>query len=306
VLSASMRVNLGLLLPLADKYAAPTWAILISGFFMLLSVSLSMYLIFEHLSAYNNPEEQKFVLGVILMVPCYAIESYVSLVNPDTSVYCGILRDGYEAFAMYCFGRYITACLGGEERTIAFLKREGGEDSGEPLLHHASEKGVIHHHFPINYILKPWRLGVRFYQIIKFGIFQYVIIKTLTASLSLILQPFGVYCEGEFKWGCGYPYFAVVLNFSQYWALYCLVEWYTATKDELAHIKPLAKFLSFKSIVFLTWWQGVIIAIMYSLGLVRSPLAQSLELKSSIQDFIICRDGHSFSCSPVCVPCKTI
>jgi hypothetical protein len=87
---------------------------------------------------------------------------------------------------------------------------------------------------------------------------------------------------------CRYPYFAVVLNFSQYWALYCLVEWYTATKDELAHIKPLAKFLSFKSIVFLTWWQGVIIAIMYSLGLVRSPLAQSLELKSSIQDFIIC------------------
>ncbi|CAN6253838.1 unnamed protein product [Urochloa humidicola] len=271
-----------------DQYAAPTWAILISGFLMLFSVSLSMYLIFEHLSAYNNPEEQKFVLGVVLMVPCYAIESYVSLVNPDTSVYCGILRDGYEAFAMYCFGRYITACLGGEERTIAFLKREGGEDSEEPLLHHASEKGVLHHHFPINYILKPWRLGVRFYQIIKFGIFQYVIIKTLTASLSLILQPFGLYCDGEFKWGCGYPYFAVVLNFSQYWALYCLVEWYTATKDELAHINPLAKFLSFKSIVFLTWWQGVIIAIMYSLGLVRSPLAQSLELKSNIQDFIIC------------------
>ncbi|GJN21809.1 hypothetical protein PR202_gb09325 [Eleusine coracana subsp. coracana] len=207
VLLASMRVNLGLLLPLVANYAAPTWAILISGFFMLLSVSLSMYLIFEHLSAYNNPEEQKFILGVILMVPCYAIESYVSLVNPDTSVYCGILRDGYEAFAMYCFGRYITACLGllrnpfvkppklcycplfaefhylvftailnigGEDKTIAFLKREGGEDSGEPLLHHAPEKGIIHHHFPVNYILKPWRLGVRFYQIIKFGIFQYV------------------------------------------------------------------------------------------------------------------------------------
>lgn len=33
-----------------------------------------------------------------------------------------------------------------------------------------------------------------------------VIIKTLTASLSLILQPFGVYCEGEFKWGCGYVF----------------------------------------------------------------------------------------------------
>lgn len=78
---------------------------------------------------------------------------------------------------LVCYINFIVYCncnIGGEERTIAFLKREGGEDSGEPLLHHASEKGVIHHHFPINYIIKPWRLGVRFYQIIKFGIFQYV------------------------------------------------------------------------------------------------------------------------------------
>jgi phosphatidylserine synthase len=73
-----MRVNPALFLPLMAEYAAPTWAILISGFFMLLSVSLSMYLIFQHLSAYNNPEEQKFVLGVILMVPCYAVESVIS------------------------------------------------------------------------------------------------------------------------------------------------------------------------------------------------------------------------------------
>jgi hypothetical protein len=51
-----MRANLVLLLPFTANYAVPTWAILISGFFMLLSVSLSMYLIFEHLSAYNNPE----------------------------------------------------------------------------------------------------------------------------------------------------------------------------------------------------------------------------------------------------------
>nr|CAD1844718.1 unnamed protein product [Ananas comosus var. bracteatus] len=245
-----------------------------------------MYLIFEHLSAYKNPEEQKFLLGVILMVPCYAIESYVSLVNPLLSVDCGILRDCYEALAMYCFGRYLTACLGGEQRTIEFLEREGGSDSKASLLENPSEKGIVHHHFPLNYILKPWRLGKEFYQIIKLGIFQYMIIKTLTAILSVFLEAFGVYCDGEFKWGCGYPYMTVVLNFSAYWALYCLVHFYTATKDELAHIKPLAKFLTFKSIVFLTWWQGVIIALLYTMGLLRSAIAQ--QLKSSIQDFIIC------------------
>ena len=81
---------------------------------------------------------------------------------------------------------------------------------------------------------------------------------------------------------------AVVLNFSQSWALYCLVQFYTVTKDELAHIKPLAKFLTFKSIVSLTWWQGVAIALLSTFGLFKSPIAQGLQFKSSVQDFIIC------------------
>lgn len=37
---------------------------------------------------------------------------FVSLVNPAISVDMGILRDCYESFAMYCFGRYLVACLG--------------------------------------------------------------------------------------------------------------------------------------------------------------------------------------------------
>ncbi|XP_043708641.1 protein LAZ1-like [Telopea speciosissima] len=268
--------------------STPTWAALVSGALVLVTVSLSMYLIFEHLSAYKNPEEQKFLIGVILMVPCYSIESFVSLVNPSISVDCGVLRDSYEAFAMYCFGRYLVACLGGEERTIEFMERQGRAASKTPLLENSSEKGTVKHPFPMNYFLKPWKLGQWFYQLIKIGIVQYMIIKTVSAILAVILQAFGVYCEGEFKWGCGYPYMAVVLNFSQSWALYCLVQFYTVTKDELEHIKPLAKFLVFKSIVFLTWWQGVAIALFYAIGLFKSPIAQGLEFKSSVQDFIIC------------------
>ncbi|WOK94780.1 protein LAZ1 [Canna indica] len=276
------------LYPSLLTYSPPIWATAIPGFWVLITLFLSMILLFEHLSSYKNPEEQKFLIGVILMVPFYAIESYVSLVNPTISVDCEILRDCYEAFAMYCFGRYLVACLGGEERTIEFLSRQGASCSNASLLENASEKGVIKHPFPMNYILKPWRLGEWFYQIIKIGIVQYMIIKTLTAILAVFLEAFGVYCDGKFKWTCGYPYMAVVINFSQSWALYCLVQFYAATKDELAHIKPLAKFLTFKSIVFLTWWQDVAIALLYSWGLFKSPIAQSLQFKSSMQDFIIC------------------
>ncbi|XP_062086648.1 protein LAZ1 isoform X1 [Humulus lupulus] len=283
-----MRITAGLNLFIELGYSPPTWASLVAGGFVLVTLTLSLYLLFEHLSAYKNPEEQKFLIAVILMVPCYSVESFVSLVHPSIGVDCGILRDCYESFAMYCFGRYLVACLGGEERTIEFMERQGRASSKTPLLEHNLEKGTVKHPFPMNYFLKPWKLGQWFYQIIKFGIVQYMLIKTLSAILAVVLEAFGVYCEGEFKLGCGYPYIAVVLNFSQSWALYCLVQFYTVTKDELSHIKPLYKFLTFKSIVFLTWWQGVAIAVLYALGLFKSPIAQGLQLKSSVQDFIIC------------------
>lgn len=269
-----------------SSYSPPLWATLIAGVFLVISLTLSIYLIFQHLNAYKDPEEQKFLIGVILMVPCYAVESFVSLMDPSISVDCEILRDCYESFAMYCFGRYLVACLGGEERTIQFMERQGRMKT--TLLESDSDTGTVKHPFPMNYFLKPWKLGQWFYQVIKFGIVQYMLIKLLTALLALILEAFGAYCEGDFKWNCGYPYIAVVLNFSQSWALYCLVQFYTVTKDELARIKPLAKFLTFKSIVFLTWWQGVAIAIFYALGLFRSAIAEGLQSKSSVQDFIIC------------------
>ncbi|KAJ0693209.1 putative organic solute transporter subunit alpha/Transmembrane protein [Helianthus annuus] len=270
------------------KYSAFPWTTLVAAVFVFVSLTLSIFLLFQHLSAYKNPEEQKFLFGIVLMVPSYAVESFVSLLNPSISLEIEILRDCYEAFAMYCFGRYLIACLGGEKRAINFMEREGRAGQRSPLLDQTYEKGTIHHIFPMNLFLEPWKLGQRVYQIMKAGIVQYMIIKAVTSVLAVFLEAFDVYCEGDFKWGCGYPYMAVVINFSQTWALYCLVQFYEITKHELSHINPLSKFLTFKSIVFLTWWQGVAIALLFSFGLVRSPIAQELQFKSSIQNFFIC------------------
>ncbi|XP_050213490.1 protein LAZ1 homolog 1 [Mercurialis annua] len=263
-----------------------SWPIFSASIFVIVAIFLSMYLIFEHLAAYNQPEEQKFLIGLILMVPVYALESFLSLLDSSSAFNCEAIRDCYEAFALYCFERYLIACLGGEESTIEFMESQSVITSSMPLLEESYSYGVVEHPFPLNCFLRDWQLGPDFYYAVKVGIVQYMILKMICALLAMVLQAFGVYGEGKFDWRYGYPYLAVVLNFSQTWALYCLVQLYSVIKDKLAPIKPLAKFLTFKSIVFLTWWQGIAVAFLFSMGAFRGSLAQ--ELKTRVQDYIIC------------------
>lgn len=265
-----------------------SWPILSAGIFVMAAVLLSLFLIFEHLAVYNQPEEQKFLIGLILMVPVYAVSSFLSLLNSKVAFICEIMRDCYEAFALYCFERYLIACLGGEENTIKLMEKQTEITSSVPFLEvqYDYEDGIIRHPFPLNLLLKHWYPGPDFYYAVKIGIVQYMILKTICALLSIILELLGVYGEGKFEWSYGYPYLAVVLNFSQTWAMYCLIQFYSVTKEKLDPIKPLAKFLTVKSTVFLTWWQGVIVAFLFSTGYFKGHLAQ--QLKTRIQDYIIC------------------
>ncbi|KAJ6306876.1 hypothetical protein OIU78_022061 [Salix suchowensis] len=237
----------------AESVVNVSWPIFSASIFVILALVLSLYLTFEHLAAYNQPEEQKFLIGLILMVPVYSLESFLSLLDSSAAFNCEAIRDCYEAFAFF------------------------------PLLEESYAYGVVEHPFPINCFLRDWNLGADFYHAVKIGI---MILKLICALLAMILQAFGVYGEGKFEWRYGYPYLAVILNFSQTWALYCLIQFYSVIKDKLALIKPLAKFLTFKSIVFLTWWQGVAVAFLNTMGVFKGALAQ--ELKTRIQDYIIC------------------
>ncbi|TVU47091.1 hypothetical protein EJB05_06671 [Eragrostis curvula] len=235
----------------------PSWPILSAGTSVTVSLVLSLFLIFEHLCAYHQPEEQKFLIGLILMVPVYAVQSFFSLLNSNVAFICELMRDCYEAFAMYCFERYLIACLGGEESTIRFMEGQLDTNESSPLLDVDYDYGIVKHPFPLSCFMRNWYLGPDFYYAVKIGIVQYMILKPICAVLAIFLQLLGIYGEGKFGWKYGYPYLAVVLNFSQTWALYCLIQFYTATKEKLEPIKPLSKFLTFKSIVFLTWWQVV-------------------------------------------------
>lgn len=55
-------------------YSPPLWAALIASVFVIISLTLSMYLLFEHLSAYKNPE--------VLLLQCFILKCCLPSMHP--------------------------------------------------------------------------------------------------------------------------------------------------------------------------------------------------------------------------------
>ncbi len=143
-------------------------------------------------------------------------------------------------------------------------------------------------------------MGFEFMIKCKYGVLQYVVLKILATVAIAILEPLGLYNEGVIDFTKGYVYISfIVINFSQMWALYCLVKFYHATSENLSkpvNWKPLGKFLCIKGVVFFTWWQGVLIAFLKDKGLINDIGNWAKEdVANGLQDYLICVEMFCFA-----------
>ena len=135
------------------------------------------------------------------------------------------------------------------------------EDAYGDIDAYFSTKEDIPHMWPVHYFQKPWAMGIDFFWQCKKGILNYVILRPLMSAVSLIANAFDSREAGNRGLDFRHPYVytTIVNNFSQTWALYCLVLMFKATKDELSPIRPFAKFAVVKAVVFLSFWQSVLV-----------------------------------------------
>ena len=70
----------------------------------------------------------------------------------------------------------------------------------------------------------------------------------------------------------GYLYITIIYNFSVSLALYALFLFFFATSDLLRPFEPVLKFLTIKSVIFLSFWQGQFIAFSFFLSLHRQHI----------------------------------
>jgi len=247
-----------------------------SAGFVLLTIPISMRNIVQHLLNWNAPHIQKYVVRIIWMVPIYSVESWLALRFKAASLYIETIRECYEAYVIFNFMYFLIALLGEEQQLVQKLKFKSPEHG--------------RHSWPVSLLVSPWLMGHELLQKCKFGVLQYVIIKNLFAIVVCILASRGAYDEGSFSITGVYLYVCLVCNVSQLWALYCLVLFYYATKEELAPWRPVGKFLSVKTVVFFTWWQSLL------LNIVTLPFQDqeetghwtNNEISKGLQDYCIC------------------
>jgi len=134
--------------------------------------------------------------------------------------------------------------------------------------------------------VKPGRI---FLHRCKQMILQFVVIKPILAVLIWLLSFFGYYNDGDFSVDGSYLYITIVYNISFTIALYFLILFYESIKHILAKHKPLSKFLCIKAVVFFSYWQSIIIAIMTHFNWVPSTDGYSVsDVATGTQNFLIC------------------
>lgn len=127
-------------------------------------------------------------------------------------------------------------------------------------------------------------MGEEFLFFCKVGTLQYVVWKTFTVILSFFMVL-------DFSFSLFRASFWIVLitSLSQMLAIYSLVLFYLATKEDLSPIKPFLKFACIKAVIFFSFWQHVLISLLVQLGVLKSTqFLTASDYGAEIQDFIIC------------------
>lgn len=245
----------------------------VAGAFAVFACYLSVNLIRRHLANYTEPSIQKYIIRIALMVPVYAIGSWLSLRYKEHALYIDLVRDCYEAFVIYSFVWMLSAYAGGDER----------------LLNIISKHSPMHHMFPINLFYSPSKLDRTFIRKNRQAVLQYVIVKPIVTALAIVLDGMDLYDEGEFRLDRGYLYLTAINSISVTIAMNSLLEFYHALAGDMKHINPLMKLLCIKGVLFLSTWQGIICAVLAKVHIIHSTASYSVDqVEIGLQDFLMC------------------
>nr|CAD7576586.1 unnamed protein product [Timema californicum] len=237
--------------------------------------------IYQHLRWYTNPAEQRWIVRILFIVPIYAFYSWVSLLffnSESYYVYFFTVRDCYEAFVIYNFLSLCYEYLGGEGNIMSEIR-------GKPIRSNCMYGTCC-------LVGRTYTIG--FLRFCKQVTLQFCLVKPVMAFVIIFLQAFGHYHDGDWSPDGGYLYVTIIYNISVSLALYGLFLFYFATRDLLTPFEPVLKFCTVKSVIFLSFWQGVLLAVLEKAEVIdpiydaKGQPTSAGTVSAGYQNFLIC------------------
>ena len=264
--------------------------------FALLATLLTVRTSYQHLRHWHRAAVQQRVLVILWMVIVYATTSWLALVFPVADPWLGLVRDVYEAYCLYTFMAFMVAILG------------GADDGGELADAHAGVPPRA-----------PARTARRAVRVARRAAARDAR-SAATTGRAPSPRPAGRSAGATPRSSCAsacsrrassssqararaasrarvggprelaevrarlHRVRGVASNASVGTAFYGLLSFFHAVEHELAWCGPMAKFYSVKGVIFLTFWQGMVITLLVHFGF----HIRSRRMADQIQNFLIC------------------
>eukprot|EP01012_Entosiphon_sulcatum_P068434 TRINITY_DN98641_c0_g1_i1.p1 TRINITY_DN98641_c0_g1~~TRINITY_DN98641_c0_g1_i1.p1 ORF type:complete len:424 (-),score=77.25 TRINITY_DN98641_c0_g1_i1:231-1502(-) len=255
-------------------------AFIVGGYCTVVATWLSCFLVYLHLTTLSNPSQQQKIIRILIMVPVYAVDSWLGLVLKDHAIYLNLLRETYESYVIYCFFAYLIDLLGGTDECARKLQNFAD----------GPQKGYMKHPVPMC-CLQPFALGHRFIKICRYLVIQYMILKPLCTILAIILIPYHHYEEGHWSPKQAYMYLSLTVNISVIFAFTALYYFYLATCKDLKQFSPVPKFLCVKAVIFLSFWQYVMLGLFVKMKIINCLHCTDYtneQIADGVNQFLIC------------------
>mmetsp|Transcript_24918 Transcript_24918/g.48541 ORF Transcript_24918/g.48541 Transcript_24918/m.48541 type:complete len:458 (+) Transcript_24918:111-1484(+) len=245
--------------------------------------------ILRHLR-WNKTKLWRCTARILVVVPIYALSAWGCLMLEDSergwAELFTLTREGYEAVAIVSFMQFMLTFLKGPKHLAKLLVERG--------------QAPFRHPWPLRLVLRPYQPGPHFVAAVVVGIMQYIPTMFIIFMINLSIWKFGeMDCCRLLHRMALLPKIAKAASCA--FAMYNLVLFYHQTHTHLEHIRPVLKFMGIKGIVFFTFWQELVIALLVRLQVVPNPKTHlhnewtQAEIADGIKNMLLCIEMMGFA-----------
>ncbi|QDZ21391.1 subunit alpha of organic solute transporter [Chloropicon primus] len=214
--------------------------------------------VWTHVRNYRNPVIQRYCIRISLIVPVYLANALLSFAIPQKGLWVlELVKASYEAFALYSFMALMLAFVGGPASLVDLWESEDQYLTGDWLT------GTCLH--------GTMKLDGLFLRRLVQGVIQFVIVRLLIVITVPILIACEVYIEGKARLDRGWIYIMLLHNVSLWICLYSLWLFFLSTRHYLRPFSPALKFGLIKSIIFISFWQKIVLEIAIASSVLEKP-----------------------------------